>query len=104
MNAPAARLGRRVLVLTGNVLGGQLLSIERIDGWPGHPEGIAGYELCPATQEQATAAGAAFAMTEATALAPDGPGWRVRAGAVSQREDRSRPCALRRAHGPRAGG
>lgn len=77
----AARLGRRVLVLTGNVLGGQLLSIERIDGWPGHPEGIAGYELCPATQEQATAAGAAFAMTEATALAPDGPGWRVRAGA-----------------------
>ena len=30
-----------------------LLSIERIDGVPGFPEGVAGYELCPMLQEQA---------------------------------------------------
>jgi len=73
----AARLGRRTLVLTGDLFGGQILSIEKIDGWPGHPEGIAGYELCPATQEAAVAAGAEVAMIEATELEPDGAGWRV---------------------------
>ena len=54
----AARLGRSALVLTGGVPGGLLLSIERIDGVPGHPDGVAGYELCPAVQIQAETAGA----------------------------------------------
>ena len=35
----SARLGRKTLVLTGDVLGGQLLSINRIDGYPGFPDG-----------------------------------------------------------------
>ncbi len=52
-----ARLGLRTLCLTGDVLGGQLLSINKIDGYPGFPDGIAGYDLCPMTQEQAVAAG-----------------------------------------------
>ncbi|MBV8744809.1 MAG: FAD-dependent oxidoreductase, partial [Xanthobacteraceae bacterium] len=34
----AARLGRKTLVLTGDVIGGQLLSIEKIEGYPGFPE------------------------------------------------------------------
>jgi thioredoxin reductase (NADPH) len=69
----SARLGRRTLVLTGDVLGGQLLSINKIDGYPGFANGIAGYDLCPITQEQAVAAGAEFAATELTALeAKDG--------------------------------
>lgn len=76
----AARLGRRTLVLTGDLLGGNLLSIERIEGWPGAPGGIAGYELCPALQEQASAAGVEFAMAEATGIAPDGEGWKIAAG------------------------
>ena len=46
----SARLGRKTLVLIGDVLGGNLLSIERIEGYPGFPDGVAGYELCPATQ------------------------------------------------------
>jgi len=76
----AARLGRSTLVLTGDVLGGHLLSIERVDGFPGHPEGIPGYDLCPIVQEQATEAGAAVAMTEVAALEADGETWHVQSG------------------------
>jgi thioredoxin reductase len=47
------------MVLTGAPpLGGQLLSINKIDGYPGFPDGVPGYDLCPIAQEQATAAGA----------------------------------------------
>lgn len=76
----AAELGHKTLVLIGNVLGGHLLSIECIEGWPGRPDGIAGYELCPAVQAEAAVAGAEFAMTELTGLAPDDDGWRVLTG------------------------
>ena len=76
----SARTGRRTRVLTGPALGGQLISIERIDGYPGFPDGIAGYDLCPMTQEQASAAGAEFSATSATALAVDDGGWLVTSG------------------------
>jgi len=49
----SARMGRSTLVVGGRAPGGLLLSIERIDGVPGFPEGVAGYELCPMLQEQA---------------------------------------------------
>ncbi|HWM47889.1 MAG TPA: FAD-dependent oxidoreductase [Xanthobacteraceae bacterium] len=76
----AARLGRRTLVLTGDVLGGQLISIETIDGYPGFPDGVPGYDLCPIAQEQAAAAGAEFASTELTSIAPDGDNWKLTTG------------------------
>lgn len=60
----AARLGRTALVLTGGAPGGLLLSIERIEGVPGFPDGVPGYELCPLAQEQAAQAGAAFSMAQ----------------------------------------
>lgn len=73
----SARAGRKTHVLTGPALGGQLISIERVDGYPGFPEGVPGYDLCPIIQEQATAAGATFAASEATALHGDADRWRV---------------------------
>jgi thioredoxin reductase (NADPH) len=73
----AARLGRKTLVLVGDMLGGNLLSIERIEGYPGFPDGVAGYELCPAAQGQAVEAGAAFAMTALDKLERRGEGWRI---------------------------
>ncbi len=76
----AARLGRKTLILTGDVLGGQLLSIETVDGYPGFPEGVPGFDLCPMAQEQAMAAGAEIAMTEARALEPAGSGWTLTTG------------------------
>jgi len=73
----SARAGRRTRALTGPALGGQLLSIERIDGYPGFPEGIAGYDLCPMAQEQAVAAGAEFSAATATGLTAKDGHWTV---------------------------
>jgi thioredoxin reductase (NADPH) len=73
----SARAGRKTRVLTGPALGGQLLSIERIDGYPGFPDGIAGYDLCPMVQEQAAAAGAEFGAAQATRLEANEGRWRV---------------------------
>ena len=76
----SARAGRKTRVLTGPALGGQLISIEKIDGYPGFPDGVPGYDLCPIIQEQAVVAGAEFSAAEATALHADGERWRVTTG------------------------
>ena len=73
----SARLGRRTLVLTGDVLGGQLVSIEKIEGFPGYPEGVAGYDLCPMMQEQAAASGAEVMMNSLECIHSQGAEWCV---------------------------
>ena len=73
----AARMGRRTLIITGGVPGGELLNIEKVEGVPGHEDGIAGFDLCPIAQELADAAGAVFDMQQATAIEPDGEAWKV---------------------------
>jgi thioredoxin reductase (NADPH) len=73
----AARLGRRTLVLAGDVPGGQLASIDNVEGFPGFADGVAGYWLCPTVQEQAAAAGAEFAMESVESLAPQRGQWLV---------------------------
>lgn len=77
----AARLGRSALVLTGAVPGGLLLTVERIEGLPGFPDGVAGYELCPGVQMQAEAAGADAVGEELERLEPADGGWTVATGA-----------------------
>ncbi len=73
----SARLGRSTAILTGGVPGGQLVSIEKIEGVPGFAEGVPGYDLCPIAQEQADAAGVEFVMASADSLAADGERWRI---------------------------
>jgi thioredoxin reductase (NADPH) len=75
----AARVGRSTLLLGGNAPGGLLLSIERIEGVPGFPEGVPGYDLCPMLQEQAEEAGVQVRMTELTGLEQAEDGWRLTA-------------------------
>ncbi|NLE46724.1 MAG: thioredoxin-disulfide reductase [Chloroflexi bacterium] len=48
----AARGGIRPLVLTGNVPGGQISSTERMENFPGFPDGINGGELAQRLQDQ----------------------------------------------------
>src|SRR5208282_5692146 len=76
----AARLGRSTLVLTGDVLGGQLVSIEKIEGFPGFPDGVPGYDFCPMMQEQAAAAGAEFMMNSLERIAAQDGRWLVTTG------------------------
>jgi thioredoxin reductase (NADPH) len=75
----SARAGLSTLVLGGNAPGGLLLSIEKIEGVPGFPEGVPGYDLCPMLQEQAEEAGAQARMAELAGLEPADDGWRVTA-------------------------
>jgi len=73
----AARLGRKTLVLAGDVLGGNLLSIEAVEGYPGFPEGVPGYELCPLAQAMAAEAGAEFEMLPVLRLCGAFPEFRL---------------------------
>src|SRR5436309_2306661 len=52
--------------------GGQVLNVEKIENFPGFPDGIAGFDLGPIVMEQAEKAGATFAMDTATGLAING--------------------------------
>jgi len=70
----AARHGWSTVVL-GALPGGRLLSSSRIEDFPGFPDGVAGYDLCPIVQDQAMAAGAAFEMTDLERLEQTYEGW-----------------------------
>ena len=73
----AARYGLSTLVLESNIPGGHLISIEKIEDFPGFPDGIAGYDLCPTVQRQAADQGAEFQRAEVENLHPEGPFWLV---------------------------
>jgi thioredoxin reductase (NADPH) len=64
-------------VLESNIPGGHLISIEKIEDFPGFPDGIAGYDLCPTVQRQAADHGAEFQRAEVENLHPEGPFWSV---------------------------
>ena len=76
----AARLGCKAMTLTGDILGGLLLSIDKVDGFPGFVDGVPGYDLCPMIQEQAVAAGAEFTATSLDSIEQQNGGWRVTSG------------------------
>ena len=94
----AARYGRSTLVLEPAVPGGHLINVEKIDQFPGFPDGASGYELGPNTQLQAMTAGAEFAMAEARALTPDNGGWLV---ATTDGEHRARAVVVATGARPR---
>jgi thioredoxin reductase (NADPH) len=73
----AARFGRKTLVLAGDVLGGNLLSIEAVEGYPGYAEGVPGYELVPAAQAMAAEAGAEFEMLPVLGVEREASAWKI---------------------------
>lgn len=68
----ASRFGLRTCVVEQMAAGGQVLNVEKIENYPGFPEGIAGFDLGPIVQEQAEAAGAEFRMDTVNGLQVDG--------------------------------
>jgi len=73
----AARHGLSTLVLESNIPGGHLISIEKIEDFPGFPDGIAGYDLCPTVQRQAADHGAQFQRAEVLSLEGQDRMWSV---------------------------
>jgi thioredoxin reductase (NADPH) len=68
----AARYGLRTAVVEQMMSGAQIINLEKIENFPGFPEGISGAELGPAAQEQAMNAGAEFIMATASGVSRDG--------------------------------
>jgi thioredoxin reductase (NADPH) len=66
----AARHGLKVVVVDQIGVGGQISNAERIENFPGLPQGIAGHELGPLLHGQAEAAGATFCLDTITAIEP----------------------------------
>jgi thioredoxin reductase (NADPH) len=58
----AARHGLKVAVVDPMGVGGQISTAERIENFPGFPQGIGGHELGPLLHEQAEASGAEFML------------------------------------------
>ena len=73
----AARHGRSTILLDPVGLGGAILNTERVEDFPGFPEGVPGFELGPRIQEQVANAGAAFEMGEVRRIEPRGDDWAV---------------------------
>jgi thioredoxin reductase (NADPH) len=73
----AARHGLSTLVLEANIPGGHLISIEKIEDFPGFPDGIPGYKLCPNLQRQVADQGAEFQRTEVLSLEAEDRFWSV---------------------------
>jgi thioredoxin reductase (NADPH) len=67
-----ARHGLSTVIVEHMAAGGQVLNVEKIENFPGFPQGIAGFELGPLVQEQAEAAGCSFLMDRVESLAVDG--------------------------------
>ena len=67
-----ARYGLNTAIVEQMMAGAQIINLEKIENYPGFPQGIAGYELGPATQEQAINAGVEMLLDTATAVSVDG--------------------------------
>ena len=73
----SARQGLSTLIFESNIPGGHLISIEKIEDFPGFPDGVSGYEICPNLQRQASDYGAEFQRAEVLRLEAAGKLWSV---------------------------
>ena len=68
----SARYGLRTGLIEQMMGGAQIINQDKIENFPGFPQGISGAELGPSVQEQAMDAGAEFIMAEATGITRNG--------------------------------
>ena len=65
----AAQYGLKTAIVERMMGGGQIINAEKIENFPGFPQGVSGAELSALLQEQAMDAGAEFIMVEVTGIA-----------------------------------
>lgn len=68
----ATRYGMSTAIIERMMGGAQIINIEKIENYPGFPQGISGAELGPAVQEQAMDSGVEFVLAEASAVTQSG--------------------------------
>jgi thioredoxin reductase (NADPH) len=81
----AGHHGLDVVVIAPTGAGGQIINAERVENFPGFPQGIAGHELGTLLFEQAEAAGAQFELDQVESLAADGDDLIVRTSTTQMR-------------------
>ncbi len=72
-----ARAGLNTLLLEQMMPGGQIVNADRIENYPGFPDGITGAELAGLMQQQASQDGLHEELSEVTAVESDEPYWAV---------------------------
>ena len=70
----AGRYGLKTIIIEQMIPGLGIINVEKIENFPGFPEGIAGSRLAALMQEQAVAAGAHVVLRQATEVQLAGPG------------------------------
>ncbi len=73
----ASRHGLNSVLLERLMTGGQIINAEKIENFPGFPDGISGAEFGPLLQDQAAAQGLEIKLSEVTGLRQQGPGWQA---------------------------
>ena len=68
----AGRYGLKIAVVERMGVGGQIAAAERIENFPGFPQGVSGAELGPLLHEQAEAAGAEFLLDTVEGISIEG--------------------------------
>ena len=68
----AARYGMKTGLVERMMGGASIINIEKIENFPGFPDGISGAELAPAVQEQAMNAGVEFILSETSSVSRKG--------------------------------
>jgi thioredoxin reductase (NADPH) len=68
----AARHGMRTGIVERMMGGASIINVEKVENFPGFPDGVMGADLAAMTQEQAMVSGAEFIMGEVSGISSDG--------------------------------
>jgi len=74
----ASRGGLDTALIERGLVGGQISTAERVDNYPGFPDGIGGYELTEQIHKQATKYGLKTIIAEVTGVKPEGKHFTVK--------------------------
>ena len=73
----ASRAGLKTVLIERMAPGGQVINAEKIEDFPGFPNGISGLDFGPLLQDQASKYGLELKLSEVTALKSSDPYWNV---------------------------
>lgn len=73
----ASRAGLKTVLIERMAPGGQVINAEKIEDFPGFPDGISGFDFGPLLQDQASKYGLELKLSEVTALKSSDPYWNV---------------------------
>ncbi len=73
----SSRLGLKTQVIENLIPGGQVINVEKIEDFPGFPNGISGAELTELIKNQAESNGSEFMMSEISKISKSKNSWHI---------------------------